>query len=365
MPFLRSVALVAAASSAWAAPAPLSYGPCIPLEIGTGPVPPVDTPEAFQELAALSSPAYLASSPEGYVQAYKDEMFTYNEPDQFIDYVHMPKYDVPACAAACNSHAGCNAFTIFFERSPVVNPGPGCANPASTTVIKCDLWAGTITREIALNHGQMREEFSVVMAGSNAYVKDVIDDGSIPVVFGYDVEAYENGNAIVALLDCNNTDTYMGVAAFKDGRFDIARCIAACNKASATDAFGRHCRFMNTYLQRRDGVPFSQHCALYTHHWPKQYATNSGQVRKDSKITISETDSFGITDAAGDFEACLPKDGPAPVPTPSPNAAVVVTTITSTFVDIFIPTEFPVIPTETFTDWDPTATPVLAAATAL
>jgi hypothetical protein len=52
-----------------------------------------------------------------------------------------------------------------------MEPGPGCMNPISTTQIKCDLWAGTILPTMPLNAGQMRQDFNVVMAGSNAYVK--------------------------------------------------------------------------------------------------------------------------------------------------------------------------------------------------
>jgi hypothetical protein len=89
-------------------------------------------------------------------------------------------------------------------------------NPMSTTMIKCDLWAGTITPSIALNDGQMRSNFHVVMAGSNAYVKDIVGDSSSnssvsSVPAGYTVEKYANGAAITAPLDCHGVDTYMGV----------------------------------------------------------------------------------------------------------------------------------------------------------
>jgi hypothetical protein len=60
---------------------------------------------------------------------------------------------------------------VFYERAPIVEPGNGCLNPYSSTLIKCDLWAGTILPDIALNSGQMRKDFHVVISGSNGYVK--------------------------------------------------------------------------------------------------------------------------------------------------------------------------------------------------
>jgi hypothetical protein len=57
-------------------------------------------------------------------------------------------------------------FTVF-ERDPSVVPADSCANPASTTVIKCVLWGSPITAETAVNTGQWRNGFQVVIAGSN------------------------------------------------------------------------------------------------------------------------------------------------------------------------------------------------------
>lgn len=188
-------------------------------------------------------------------------------------------------ASHCTKNTDCNAFTIFFERHPTLDPGPTCSNPPSTTLIKCDLWAGTILRDISLNYGETRENFEGVIAGSNAvsfihnsntstrltknqYVQDVIDN--VPTAPGYSVETYANGAAIEAPLDCNGQDTYLGSAGWHDGQFHVARCTETCEEVSANSGEGRKCRFVNTYLLRRDGVPYSQQCAMYTAHWPTQ-----------------------------------------------------------------------------------------------
>jgi hypothetical protein len=117
-----------------------------------------------------------------------------------------------------------------------------------------------------LNHGQMQADFHVVMAGVNAYVKDIVTPGSgagydIP---GYGVEVYHNGDAIIAPPNCNGEQTYLGVTTWQDGRFDVRRCVADCEATP-------DCHFMNTYEERLNNVPYSQHCAKYSAYWPRQY----------------------------------------------------------------------------------------------
>ncbi|KAL1797753.1 hypothetical protein ACET3X_004359 [Alternaria dauci] len=284
--------------------------PCRPLPLGLDTAISPDTPEAFQAYAPFASTALAAVTPAGYVQSYTNLLTTYNAAPQFVHYVALDKYDVDQCAHACDADNDCNAFTIFFERQPVVSPARNlCSNPPSTTIIKCDLWSGTIQPDIAINHGQLREKFHVVMAGSNAYVKD-INRVTPSVSDGYAIERYAMGVAIEAPLDCNGNDTYMGLSLWGDGHFDVERCIDVCKKTH--DASGRQCRFVNTYMQRRNKVPTTQHCALFSQYWPAQYATNVGQRRGSFKISISSTDSYGIRDISGDFSACLPGNDSTP-----------------------------------------------------
>jgi len=128
---------------------------------------------------------------------------------------------------------------------------------------ECDLWSGTILPNIAINEGQTREDFHVVMAGANAYVKDVVTP-DVPA--GYALEKYAFGAAIEAPLDCNGEDTYMGMRYWQDGKFDAQRCITACEETK--DVSGRQCHFVNTYMQRRNNVPVVQHCAMFSKYWP-------------------------------------------------------------------------------------------------
>jgi hypothetical protein len=173
---------------------------------------------------------------------------------------------------------------MFYERNPVLAPGAACPNPDSTTKIKCDLWTGTITNDMALNYGQYQEKFQVVIAGSNAWVKDIAPI-IVPKLHGFTTDVYEAGGAIEAPLDCHGEDTYLGVQKWYDGRLDTKRCAATCV------ANGR-CHFINTFIERHNGVPFAQHCALYTAHWPPRYTTNVGQLW-DGQRVINITNSFG------------------------------------------------------------------------
>jgi hypothetical protein len=201
-------------------------------------------------------------------------------------------------AHACNSTSACNAFTIFFERNPLQVPGAACPNPAGTTRIKCGLWQRTIMTNMPMNHGQYQKSFHVVMAGSNAYVKQVTFD-VVPNIMGYKTDVYQNDGAIQAPLDCHGDNTYLGFRKWSDGKFNAQRCVDSCTTT-------QNCRFVNTYFERDDGVPFAQHCSLYTVHWSARYATNVGQYVGDNEIVINTTNSYGFTVTPGNFEACEP-----------------------------------------------------------
>lgn len=110
----------------------------------------------------------------------------------------------------CDQTSACNAFTILFERDPLQEPGVTSPNPNAIAWIKCDLYKGTITPDMPLNEGHFQQDFHVVIAGSNAYVRDVNFD-VIPNIAGYKTEVYTGSGAIEAPLDCYGNDTYMGV----------------------------------------------------------------------------------------------------------------------------------------------------------
>ncbi|KAL5119985.1 hypothetical protein ACEQ8H_002083 [Pleosporales sp. CAS-2024a] len=304
-PNLRAVALVALATFSAAA----SYKPsthdtrqqgreCIPESPGLGPRPTNDTAAGFLDYPEFSQSALSAQTPDGYVRAYVDQHATYDDSKLFVAYKELSSYDVQSCAKLCDATSACNAFTIFYERNPTVTPGRDCPDPSSTTRTKCSLYSGSITAKKPMNKGQYLSKFHVVMAGANAYVKEVYFDAS-PNIMGYKTDTYNHGGAIQAPLDCYGNNTYLGFKRFEDGKFDASRCTAACD---GTDK----CRFVNAYLVRDGGVPLAQHCSLYSVHWPAWYATNQGQYLYDKALGINSTKSFGFTVTPGSFDACEP-----------------------------------------------------------
>lgn len=81
----------------------------------------------------------------------------------------LMSYNTTQCAGYCNSTTGCEAINIYFERDPVVNPGPNCPNPPASTNIKCTLWGSPVSAATATNEGQYRDQFEVVIAGSDGF----------------------------------------------------------------------------------------------------------------------------------------------------------------------------------------------------
>ena len=50
-----------------------------------------------------------------------------------MGYYLLQTYNTTACGQYCDNANGCNAFNIYFERDPLLNPAPACPNPLPTT----------------------------------------------------------------------------------------------------------------------------------------------------------------------------------------------------------------------------------------
>ncbi|KAF2468768.1 uncharacterized protein BDR25DRAFT_304752 [Lindgomyces ingoldianus] len=146
----------------------IAYSPCVELPQGSGDTPKPDTPAVFQSYSVFAQVARSAPIPPGYRQTFGNLQASCNA-QGYLGYASMRSYNPTMCAAFCNKTLGCQSFNIYYERDPTLNPGPGCLNPASTTFIKCVLWAGQVNAANAVNTGQWRANFQVVIAGSNGY----------------------------------------------------------------------------------------------------------------------------------------------------------------------------------------------------
>lgn len=114
-----------------------------------------------------------------------------------------------------------------FERDPSVDAAAACPNPLPYTMIKCVYWGGPVTLDNAKNYGQYRDSFQVVIAGSNGYTNNEIITPP-----GYTSPMFLDKSAINAPLDSYGFDSYMGVAMFNSGPFDIKLCADACSMKS-------------------------------------------------------------------------------------------------------------------------------------
>jgi hypothetical protein len=292
------------------------YGKCAPLPLGAGPIPYPDTPEAFLAFNIIAKAALNAVTPNGYTSTFTNELAANNAPG-YAGYYALDSYDPDLCAAKCAATDGCASFNIYFERDPTLNITGDCPNPPSTTTIKCALFGGLVAIKNALNPGQWRGDFHLVIAGSNGYVNKDVQD--IP---GYQSD-YLGFGAIEAPKNCQGIDTYMGYKQFNitpNATYNVARCAAACEETSAYNL--RHalngteirvCNFFNSYKLNKNGEPHVQICSMYTHAWPAQFATNKGQYREQDHYTISW--SYSYQDSTNQrAAACLPGQEPTWVP---------------------------------------------------
>ncbi|KAL8793126.1 MAG: hypothetical protein Q9195_004238 [Heterodermia aff. obscurata] len=120
------------------------------------------------------------------------------------------------------SASGCSAFNIYIERDPSVDPASACPNPPSTTNYKCTLWGAPVAAQEATNSGGYRNDFHIVITGSNAYNKDA-PPAAISGFFG----PQELGGSIDA------PSGYLGYQFFPFSQsqgYDPATCASACTQ---------------------------------------------------------------------------------------------------------------------------------------
>ncbi|KAF1929530.1 uncharacterized protein M421DRAFT_59878 [Didymella exigua CBS 183.55] len=266
---------------------------CDPQWTGKGPVPSPDTASAFLAYGPFASSANAAPTPTGYNLAFKN-LQAGNNALGYMGFTLLDTYDTDLCASKCNEIYGCSAFNIAFERSPSKDPSPkggACDQPPTTTFIKCVFWGGPVTIANAVNSGQYRNEYQVVIAGSNGYVNKSSD-----IVPGYGPGNYLDGKVIVAPNDCNDATTYIGNQYWNDGKpFDTARCAAACSAQTEANP-ATPCRFFNTYIINKNNQAQGQYCAMYTQQWDSSYAV-SNQVTYDGAIyQTSYSYSYTVSD---------------------------------------------------------------------
>lgn len=111
-----------------------------------------------------------ATVPSNYVWRYAGFYASLSQPG-YLFYTELSSYNTTQCAAICDANTACKGFNIYFERTPSLLPGDGCANPAPQVGVKCGFYGQAISEANAVNVGSWRSSFAVVITGANGYAK--------------------------------------------------------------------------------------------------------------------------------------------------------------------------------------------------
>ncbi|KAL1301851.1 hypothetical protein AAFC00_006036 [Neodothiora populina] len=303
--------------------------PCGPQPDGYGPVPTPDTVSAFQAYAPFHSMASAApttisaastAAVSGIVTVYNQTFKDLNAASSAQSYLGLftlQTYDAAQCAAYCDSTALCTAFNIFIERDPSVAPstpdntaptvwGNNCPNPASMTSYKCTLWGSNLDASSATNQGQWREQFQIVITGSNGYDKTNVTIPATPTGSNSNGSGWSKGSSCGGKA-INAPQYWMG-SKFFPGPFNAQVCgdyafkQNSINKAQAV-SMGRNfytpCNMVNAYYLHKNGKPHGTYCALYDTDVALSWATYNGgfsgsdrfDCKQSYKFTLQNVDS--------------------------------------------------------------------------
>jgi len=209
--------------------------PCAPQPNGNGPA--NLTVASFMNYAPFQSMAANAATPSGYARTFNN-MNASTSANSYLGLWTLNSYDPSACSAQCDNTTSCTSFNIYIERDPSLNPckndssaptvwGYWCPDPNAITNYKCTLWGSDIDNTTAVNAGGWREDFNVVITGSNGY--DKTNNTTPPTQAGYTAPQNCSSKAI------DGGNYWLG-SKFFPGPFDPSLCAAYAN---ATTIYNR------------------------------------------------------------------------------------------------------------------------------
>jgi len=310
--------------------------PCAPQPDGYGPKVTPDTASAFLAYPpfhsmASAAPTVVASnnlasgSGNAYLQTFKD-LNASSSANSYLGLYTLTSYNVSACAAHCDSTNLCTSFNIYIERDPSQNPtkndstaptvwGYYCPNPSSITNYKCTLWGSNLDASTATNQGDYREDFQVVVTGSNGYDStnttlppNVVDNTnstssatSVALSSATPAKSSSTSSSAVASATASsgptwtspktcggkaiNAPNYWMGSKFYPGPFnpqvcaDYAAYQHLLNKKAAIAAgqsYFTPCNSFNAYYLHKNNIPYGTYCALYDASISTSYATYTG-----------------------------------------------------------------------------------------
>ena len=300
--------------------------PCAPQPDGYGPVPTPDTASAFYNYApfhsmasaaattisAAASTATASSVPMVYQQTFKD-LNGSSSAQSYLGMYTLQTYNAAQCASYCDSTTLCTAFNLFIERDPSVNPtkndstaptvwGYYCPNPASMTSYKCTLWGSNLDASTATNQGQWREDFQVVITGSNGYDKTNVTVPAVPSGNS------TNGSGWSKPTSCGqkayNAPAYALGSKFFPGPYNPQIC---ANYATGQNTLNKNqavskglrsftpCNMFNSVYYHKNSQPFGTYCTLYNTDIALSWATYSGGFSGSDRFDCKQSHKFTLS----------------------------------------------------------------------
>ncbi|KAL9097155.1 MAG: hypothetical protein Q9165_000582 [Trypethelium subeluteriae] len=246
----------------------------------------------FQHNPLFTLDALLAPTPRGYVNTFRNVNASV-EANSYLGYYDLKSYDTNLCAQHCDNTTLCTSFDIYVERDPSVNPNAGlCPNPDAITNYKCALWGSSIDKAAAINYGQYRADFHVVIAASNGYEKtNTTTPASCP---GWKPPT-NCGGAI------SGSGWHLG-SNFFPGPFDPAICAAyaeaqtSYNHAHA-DSTGKYSpvNMFNAYMMKKNGIAQGTFCALFTTILDKSFGSYTGSWVGSDFFGVETSWTYALT----------------------------------------------------------------------
>ncbi|ROV95271.1 hypothetical protein VPNG_08970 [Cytospora leucostoma] len=260
----------------------------------------IDTPEAFQNYTPFHTAARIATTPLGYTlvgQALSGSV--YGTVLRGVQY--LTEYNTVTCAAMCTDMGTCTSFNIYCDA--------GCPNPNSTTNIKCVFWGSSISEGLALNRGEIRCRFRVIITGSNYYIKEDPMFNLTDLGF-YGPRGDAQASAVFAPSELvEPTDGYATLIGRYRGfyvrgpvtpSYDPVFCANKCNAITQYNSINKvnatpfingaypKCNMFSIFEDAQvDEVPFSVVCFFFSTSWDSKYSTHGEIVRDGAKTTVS------------------------------------------------------------------------------
>ncbi|EKG20113.1 hypothetical protein MPH_02558 [Macrophomina phaseolina MS6] len=233
------------------------------LESSYGPVV-TASPSVWVSDAALTAPATAATvAPSGYVAAngFNNLQGSLQEMG-YLTVKTLQSYNPQKCADYCDAEDLCMGFDIYFERDPATDTG--CApnkNPDSITTIGCTLYAYHVAASLATNKGQWRDNFQVVITGSNGYNKISSKiSNTVKAIDGFKAPQ-DFGTKAVNAKPYHGFDSYITYKTYTDA-YDPRLCAKACKTQTAynikypnRDGTYKACNYFVAYVLAKNDEP--------------------------------------------------------------------------------------------------------------